>query len=171
MPMVNGLEVNIDDFNRRRNNCYTYAINQPINPHTKEPYIMYDHCQPGNLGGRTTNFFEIIRDCHYSHMIKAVRADLRAIGYDIVRTTWAKRVPNDNCWKVALAVEPPDIDHDNPDYHWFRLNKDGSWSHKLGPYEIKTQDFSRDIIKDPRTCDRGRYEIFMGFYMIKRKVS
>lgn len=36
------------------------------------------------------------------------------------------------------------------DYHWYRQNSDGSWSHKTGTGAVTNQDYSKKIIMDPR---------------------
>ena len=56
------------------------------------------------------------------------------------------------------------------DYHWYRQNLDGSWSHKLGSGSVNILDASNEIILDPETADRDygdyNYEIFAGFFQI-----
>lgn len=45
------------------------------------------------------------------------------------------------------------------DYHFYKMDKDGYWSHKPGSTPIKRTDESGKRIKDPLTADRGRYKI------------
>ena len=57
------------------------------------------------------------------------------------------------------------------DYHWYRQNSDGSWSHKTGTGAVTNQDYSKKIIMDPRTCDRDNkgvhnYNLFVGYYAV-----
>jgi hypothetical protein len=67
---------------------------------------------------------------------------------------------------VALTVWP-DWDH-----HWYRLDRDGTWSHKVGWGVARNYDESHNVITDPRTADRGGYTDFCGFFCVcKGRVS
>jgi hypothetical protein len=52
--------------------------------------------------------------------------------------------------KVALVVDP------NNDYHWYREDSNGTWSHKPGEGKATNLDFSKppQVITDPRTANR-----------------
>lgn len=50
------------------------------------------------------------------------------------------------------------------DYHWYRRDATGTWSHKPGRTQVKNTDNSGRIITDPSTCDRGPYESFCGYF-------
>ena len=52
------------------------------------------------------------------------------------------------------------------DYHWYRQNSDGTWSHKPGTTAVRRTDNSGNHIIDPETCDRGLYTNFLGFYAV-----
>jgi hypothetical protein len=160
----NGLQSNIEQFSsddKYNNNCYTYAINQPLNPYTKEPYEIWDYCQPGYLGGKWVGS-HIFPD--FPNLIELVKADLNEIGYDIRESTYEEYIDDKDAWKVALCRR--EDNHWDPDYHWYRQNLDGTWSHKLGWDSVKNMDESSQEIKNPEECDRGSYKIFMGFYMV-----
>ena len=55
------------------------------------------------------------------------------------------------------------------DYHWYRQDSDGSWSHKCGEDPATNLDNSGRRIYDPVYADRGRYTEVIGFYAIKKK--
>jgi hypothetical protein len=66
----------------------------------------------------------------------------------------AKRVKNDgNCPKgyrqVMLFVDP------YTDYHFYRKDENGYWSHKPGSTRATNKDDSGKLIKDPREADRN----------------
>ena len=42
----------------------------------------------------------------------------------------------------------------NRDYHWYRQNPDGSWSHKPGSGKVRNFDFDGNPIFDPEFCNR-----------------
>ncbi|MBV9102244.1 MAG: hypothetical protein JO060_01570 [Candidatus Eremiobacteraeota bacterium] len=52
------------------------------------------------------------------------------------------------------------------DFHWYRRDRDGTWSHKPGGTEARNVDNSGHIITDPRTADRGPYTQFCGCYCV-----
>ena len=66
---------------------------------------------------------------------------------------------------VYSAIEIPDMD-----YHWYRQNPDGTWSHKPGPSLVTNKDESRNIIYDPQICNRNdgttNYSEFVGYYAV-----
>lgn len=70
------------------------------------------------------------------------------------------------CHQVALVIAP------GWDYHWYRKDRDGRWSHKMGGTPATNLDESGNIITDPRTADRGAYTVFCGCYCVcKSKVT
>jgi hypothetical protein len=54
------------------------------------------------------------------------------------------------------------------DYHWYRLDKDGMWSHKPGGTPARNTDNANNVIADPRVADRGPYVEFCGFFTVCR---
>lgn len=50
------------------------------------------------------------------------------------------------------------------DYHWYRRDSNGMWSHKPGQTTARNIDNAGRLISDPRTCDRGPYNNFCGFF-------
>ena len=63
-------------------------------------------------------------------------------------------------YKVALVVS-------NSDYHWYRQDADGLWSHKRGTTPVKRTDESGELIIDPMIADRDDYSTFVGFFAVK----
>ena len=64
-------------------------------------------------------------------------------------------------WYVALVIWP------NVDFHWYRQDKIGCWSHKPGSTAVTNKDNSGNPITDPKTANRGGYTQFCS-YMITR---
>jgi hypothetical protein len=158
---INGLEVDTEHFiPRQNNNCYTYAINQHVNPYTKEPYESWDYVQPGYLGGKNKgkNLHGFWSD--YQNFTKYIKADLNDIGYDLIPCEYEDYIEDPNAWKIAFV-------YSNWDYHFYRQNTDGTWSHKQGSSYVMTVDDNDNPIYDPRECNRGRYSTFQSFYIIK----
>ena len=50
--------------------------------------------------------------------------------------------------KVALVVDP------GTDYHWYRQDSDGMWTHKPGQTQATNLDNSGNPISNPETADR-----------------
>ena len=68
--------------------------------------------------------------------------------------------PN-NYYLIALSCIP-----DGSDYHFYRQDASGLWSHKNGGMPARNKDESGNLIEDPEKADRGRYTIFCGYYMV-----
>ena len=71
-------------------------------------------------------------------------------------------------YKIALVI---DNDGNRQDFHWYRQNPDGTWSHKRGQGIVNNLDASGKIIYDPATADRNysndcNYTVFAGYYMV-----
>jgi hypothetical protein len=64
--------------------------------------------------------------------------------------------------QVALVIWP------GVDFHWYRHDRDGRWSHKPGGTAARNVDNSGNLISDPRTADRGPYTIFCGCYCVNK---
>jgi len=66
------------------------------------------------------------------------------------------------CHTVALVMAP------GYDYHWYRLDDNGMWSHKPGGTAARNIDNSGNPTSDPQTADRGPYTVFCGFFTVNR---
>jgi len=64
---------------------------------------------------------------------------------------------------VALAL---DLTPGDQDYHWWRRNSDGYWSHKPGGGAATDKDASHNLIIDPLLCNRGRYTTWGGYMVV-----
>lgn len=62
---------------------------------------------------------------------------------------------------VALVIaDQPNF----KDYHWYRRDANGRWSHKPGQTPARNTDNAGQSITNPETCNRGPYTIFCGYY-------
>jgi hypothetical protein len=129
---------------QRTNNCYNFACD--IQSGT--------FAQPGNASG---NPFAST-DC--ASVEQAARSD----GLDTGSCDDAECA--ECCHQVALVIWP------GVDFHWYRRDRSGSWSHKPGQTPARDTDNSGSAISDPRTADRGPYVDFCGcFCVCKGKVA
>ncbi len=67
-------------------------------------------------------------------------------------------------WYVALVIWP------NNDFHWYRQDKVGCWSHKPGSTAVRNTDNSGAAIADPKKCDRGPYTNFCTYMITNNSV-
>ncbi|HEY4811383.1 MAG TPA: hypothetical protein VIH71_10040 [Solirubrobacteraceae bacterium] len=120
------------------NNCYNYGTN--IRTDT--------FAQPGYGGGRPLRSL----DC----------ASLRqAAFYDfLLDTPYAENTCVPGRALVAGVIAP------RSDFHWYRKNQDGYWTHKPGKLQATKYDDSGQPITDPRTCNRGMYTQFCSFMVV-----
>lgn len=118
------------------NNCYNYANNQATNT----------FAQPGRAHGISLSSLQC------GPVSTAAQAD----GLQSVPNFSATRGPGQG-WYVALVIWP------NTDYHWYRQDKVGCWSHKPGQTAARNTDNSGNTIQDPQTCNRGPYTQFCGY--------
>ena len=73
--------------------------------------------------------------------------------------------------KIALVVDPGD------DYHFYRQDSDGWWSHKDGANKVKRFDAEGKPIWNPQTAARDyrpngstlNYKNLCGFYCVPRR--
>ncbi|KAL4219737.1 hypothetical protein ACF0H5_020151 [Mactra antiquata] len=58
---------------------------------------------------------------------------------------------------IALVIWPGE------DFHFYRLDDNGFWSHKSGQTLARDYDDSNNKISNPQTADRGPYTVFAGW--------
>jgi hypothetical protein len=121
---------NNDPTRLEENNCYNYANNQATNT----------FAQPGRASGHEYT----ADDC--ANVGAAAGLD----GLNSV-ANFSQDIPG---WYVALVIWPGE------DYHWYRQDNNGCWSHKMGEDPVINVDNAGHTITDPQTCDRGDYTVF-----------
>ena len=140
-------------------NCYAYALNIKDNP-DKISWAM----QPGQSGGKN-GIPNITSSSDQSYLVEAVKRDSKYYGFKFEEIGKHEACSN-GCYKVALVVAP------GRDYHWYRQNLDGTWSHKPSSDSVRNYDDSGYLIYDPSTCDRTSstrypaYTMFIGFFEV-----
>lgn len=88
---------------------------------------------------------------------------------------WAENTANYNEYYItALFLDPWTYNEDEfgqRDYHWYRHDADGNWSHKSGDAPASNKDFSNAVITDPLTANRYNgtydYSIFVGYFAVR----
>lgn len=129
-------------------NCYAYAFNTQVYPNTNDLIYM----QPG-FAHREFNIDDINdliilwQPVNFENTINKVNQDAINVEFTFVPISkYAKCAPG--TYKVALVID------NDVDFHWYRQNPDGTWSHKLGNSAVTNLDASGNIIYDPELCDK-----------------
>ena len=150
-----------DSFHIRRNNCYAYACDilcSPVNE-TKQ--------QPGRASGDYPNPFTC--------------TDIGNAAMSDGLTAGVEKQCSGCTHLVALVIAPGGSSGSKPmisDYHWYRLDDNGHWSHKPGWTPATKLDASDNTIPNPETADRyyeGEdyildYSIFCTYYCVDKDV-
>ncbi len=121
---------------RLTNNCYNYANNRRTDT----------FAQPGRGSGTWVN------------SLLAASLVYRATSDGLAPTTASAGAPSGKT-KVALVIWP------GQDYHWYRQDSGGRWSHKTGTAPATNLDNSGMQIFDPQLADRGPYTEFVGYFL------
>lgn len=148
------------------NNCYNYALNQqaPENGDILQ--------QPGESSGNPYTSYSA------DSVANAAMADGNAGGW-----VFAENNPNEACpngtYRVALVIDPfvsPQPSDTSYDYHWYRQNPDGTWSHKpwqtpvtnkeAGTTNPKTITNPQNANRDYTYEGRPNYSEFGGYYCV-----
>ena len=119
-----------------KHNCYSYALNQKRS-HRK------NKAQPGYFSG-----YKSVPNGKYNcdTFYKRLSSDSPSL----FLTTFEYQCPA-GFHKGFMAV---DDNNNGPDYHFYRLDKDGYWSHKPGATPVTKRNASNALIKDPSKANR-----------------
>lgn len=117
------------------NNCYNYANNK-----------------------RTDTFAQPGRAHNVSGYPMTGQAVYNAAVADGLVPTTRNASSQDGKTKIALVVAP------GYDYHWYRQDSDGRWTHKPGRTKATNLDNNNAVISNPETAARGVYTEFVGYF-------
>lgn len=139
VPPYNPGKWNNDPTILRNNNCYNYA----------NDLITNTFAQPGRGSGQQGPYPPNCPD---------TGAAAQRDGQIVV--TSASSTPTQGHFIALVVSTTPGFF----DYHWYRLDDSGMWSHKPGGTPVRNTDNSGSLISDPKTCNRGPYNLFCGYY-------
>jgi RHS repeat-associated protein len=161
-------------------NCYAYAFNMLENPLTGKKFPE-GGMQPGMASGQfplksptkgADEYLEILSGTTEGNqkLVDMVTADSKALGLDFL--PYNKSLTGG--YAVALAVKP------GIDYHWYRENGNGTWSHKPGRTKATNQETMSvsiggseslqygDVITNPKEAGiKAGYTEFLGYYYLR----
>lgn len=161
--ILNGSEplYDVDKWNtdlkiQKTHNCYAYVLDI-IKAFTSKP-------QPGYSSGFGYLSDKDIRSC--DRMFERITSD----NPSIIKIKYNQKCPKDYR-KGYMAVD----DGDNTDYHFYRLDKDGLWSHKPGATKVKkTNSDGKKIIfphLSKRKSNSHDYKKSCGYFCFNPKKS
>lgn len=134
---------NDDPIVQHHNNCYNYACNI---------ILFNDKSQPGEASGYYPDL--TCEDVTTAATLDGLRPCPGACG-----------ACHPCHHKVALVMDRIGHDHD---YHWYRQDDNGLWSHKPGRTPARNTDESGNLITNPETADRGEYTEFCGYFCVNK---
>ncbi|MBQ7603869.1 MAG: RICIN domain-containing protein [Clostridia bacterium] len=148
-------------------NCFAYAINNQIYPGGNSIWVKQ---QMGEYYSSSYSFS--VND--ESAIYDGIAQDFAKRNYIFSTNNLFGRINDkyDVCpsgtYKIALFATSPNSTY--KDYHWYRQDADGLWSHKRGLTEVTRLDNSQKQIIDPELADRNygnyNYTEFLGYYYV-----
>jgi hypothetical protein len=141
-----------------RSNCYNYALDLPATTDKGKKL------QPGEQSD-----YKLKRPFDCDDVTEGAKKDN-------LQLSDAKAVCGKGCWKVALFVSgaTPTLGKDG-DFHWYRQDDDGTWSHKMDGMDPSQVDNAGKKITDPEKADTGSYKFCKYFCVcpedVKKKVT
>lgn len=130
-------------------NCYAYALNS-LYPEKSSSNTLY---YVGAFSGYKFNQY-----CTSEELLERLFADFDFLGLKIGESTFDAVIPKDSYKICFLSSED--------DFHFFRYDKQGFWSHKSGWSSLPTNKYCGQIITNPNIA-RKNYDI-IGYYIISR---
>lgn len=129
-----------EEYNCVTNNCYSYALNEIDNGN-------YWGLQPGAEGGQPLTGPS---DVNIDRVMNAAISDGRIKKPNFLnKLGFGKR----GYYSAYLVT------HDGVDYHWYRQDKGGMWSHKSGITPVKNIDGSGRFINNPTRANHNYYPV------------
>jgi hypothetical protein len=159
-PMYDPKKWNSNKYIRKSHNCYAYALNlidAKQSTNCKKMNKTKRNCsrpQPGEYSG-------------YNEKFDAQRVTCKRIEERMMKDNPSirKLKKNQPCpigfYKIMLYVA-----NDGSDYHFFRQDNTGLWSHKDGWRLARNDDLKHKLIHTPKLADKGKYTIYCGTYAV-----
>ena len=177
-PRYNPNKWNKNKYRKKSHNCYSYFLNKTSRGFERQckktkkinKKLRCRRPQPGYAAG----YSPITNKKHYTcrRMNKRMMAD-----NPLIRKTSKRGRCGRGYYKGAMVIDPypkPDID-----YHFYRQDRSGMWSHKDAWGPVTNKDARGKVIKDPADASRdyrknkgrGRgknYTRFCGYYCVPK---
>lgn len=152
---------------RETHNCFAYAMNVH-DPKQVKACRMVKNCnvpfhQPGSASGHPGFRSRKLKTC--PDMVARLLGD----NPSMKMTTFEAKCPPHTS-KIGLVVDPDE------DYHFFRQDSNGMWSHKPGGTAVTNLDANDSLIYDPAIASRNytpsgsklNYDTFCAYLCVSR---
>lgn len=152
---------------RETHNCFAYAMNvhdpKQVQACLQDPQCNVPFHQPGSASGHPRFSSQRLKTC--PNMVARLLGDNPAMKL----TKFQDKCPAGTS-KIALVVDPDE------DYHFYRQDKGGMWSHKPGGMPVTEFDSHGKKIYDPALCGRNydspssklNYDVFCSYMCVPR---
>jgi hypothetical protein len=143
-PYIPGV-YNDSKITKDNHNCFAYAFNirEDLSGHCADK----DNCTLSfHQPGRGTGFrrFRDVKKIQCPDLLARLYADVP----DLTEATFEQKCPVGTS-KIALVIDPKN------DYHFYRQDRGGLWSHKPGGGSVTNRDAAGNLIYDPAIADRN----------------
>lgn len=115
-----------------------------------------------------------LKNKKFKYTCKEIEKKIISDNPDIKKTELIKKCPK-NYFKGSMVVDPGNT------FHFYRLNSDGTWSHKPGTLPVTNLDKDKNKIYTPHTANRDytrpgdndpiNYTNFCGYYCIPKHIK
>ena len=160
-PKYEPMRWNKNFFIRKSHNCYAYALNLIY-------YQYIDLCKKYNKGKGDDEYCKLVKPqpgmyAGYAKKQKNANIEKRMLKDNpCIKKTDFLTSCKTGYYKIALFVESKK----RSNYHFYREDQNKLWSHKDGWSKATNKDFSGSLIHNPTKCNRGHYDLFVGYYMV-----
>lgn len=139
-------------------NCYAYALNRS-DYYWAVPGMGFAHTEAQHFFDSFNEQFKGVSLPDFQAQLKAgaVRDGLKPV----------EEPKNQEGYYLAalfFSDNPDDLD-----FHLYRKDSDGTWSHKDGWHEPGKVDANGNPINDPRNAANPEYPVFGGFFLVPNK--
>ncbi len=158
-PEYNPSKYNKHDEIKDSHNCFAYAFDYlelPTEKCTKNNCNIHPFPQPGRTSGHPK--WSKVKGKRCPDILGRLFGDVK----DLAPTTFEEKCPNKSS-KIALVVDESD------DYHFYRQDSNGYWSHKPGATNVINKDANGRKIYDPQLASRKydnsglNYDVFCSY--------
>jgi hypothetical protein len=132
-----------NDNNVEYNNCYSYAMRDINNLYKPSP------------GNNMKNSNYDMNSCE--EIISHIKHDYPDRNVKVLDDNNTRSCEECNYYKVGLYID--DNNKDDVDFHFYRQNRDGYWSHKPGSNLVTNKDADGKLITDPDKANRDYGEL------------
>lgn len=166
-------------------NCYEYALNDYNNKDAEKCLERINYCRNNKCYNNKGKELKTPREICSNLLMKSQPGYYRGfsrvsknekncdtyINRTLLDNPEIYMIPNNSIkcqkgyYKISLVSAP------GQDYHYYRQDKDGYWSHKNGEGKATNLDSSGNLIIDPKYCNRQtsstrNYSDFCGYFCV-----